>query len=189
MMYGFPALTLLFTWWLPAALQLSFFISGLLSFAQASLFRNNSFRRYFNMTPQPSPDTPSSPYKGTMRIASSVPSPAPSSGMPRSSPVLSTSELNSRFQASSSGSEARQSSVSKTQGLLKKLTKPISEVADSGRAMVAKGNKSMDARREKSEMEERRRYEAKRQEELKKERWERENERRAERAARKSRNV
>ncbi|KUJ17505.1 uncharacterized protein LY89DRAFT_549218, partial [Mollisia scopiformis] len=53
MMWGLPLVSLLFTFWLPAALQLSFFVSGLLSFCQATLLRQPWFRNYFNMTPLP----------------------------------------------------------------------------------------------------------------------------------------
>lgn len=51
--YGLPAITVLFTWWLPAGLQLSFFVSGLLSFAQAQIFRSPAFRGWAGMYPLP----------------------------------------------------------------------------------------------------------------------------------------
>jgi YidC/Oxa1 family membrane protein insertase len=186
--YGLPGLTLLFTWWLPAAVQISFFVSGLLSFAQASMFKSPVFRNYFGMTPLPStnnPTAPPSPYKGTMKLAASAPAPASgANATPKSSPVLSTSELNSRFEASSVSNESTSPPRSK---LLSKLLNPINEARDSARGVMKKANESMDGRREKNEIAEKRKYELKRQEELRKERWERENERRAERAAKKAR--
>ncbi len=184
--YGLPGLTVLFTWWLPAAVQISFFVSGLLSFAQASMFKSPVFRNYFGMTPLPSstnPTTRPSPYKGTMKLAAAAPAPGTSaSATPKSSPVLSTSELNSRFEASSISNESASPPRSK---LLSKLLNPINQARDSARGVMKKANENMDGRREKNEIAEKRKYELKRQEELRKERWERENERRAERAAKK----
>lgn len=156
-MYGLPALTLVFTSWLPAGVQLSFFVSGVLSCIQAFTFRNAKFRRYFNMTPlpiaTPKPSGgPPSPYKGTIRLASNANTTSPptySAPLRRVNPALSTNELNSRFQASSNSNLSAASSspieqkapTSRTQALLNKLRQPITEVADSGRAIMAKGNK------------------------------------------------
>jgi YidC/Oxa1 family membrane protein insertase len=52
--YGLPALTLIFTSWLPAGLQLSFFVSGLASAGQATAFRSNAVRERLGMVPLPS---------------------------------------------------------------------------------------------------------------------------------------
>jgi YidC/Oxa1 family membrane protein insertase len=51
--YGLPTISVLFTWWLPAGLQLSFFISGIASYAQAQTFRSAAFRRWAGMYPLP----------------------------------------------------------------------------------------------------------------------------------------
>ena len=51
--YGLPAFTLLFTWWLPAGVQLSFFVTGVLSAAQGLIFHWEPFRKFFKMTPMP----------------------------------------------------------------------------------------------------------------------------------------
>ena len=51
---GMPLLTLVFTYWLPAGLQFSFFLSGLLSAGQATLFRNEAFRGKMGMAALPS---------------------------------------------------------------------------------------------------------------------------------------
>lgn len=62
MAYALPAFTLLFTWWLPAGVQLSFFVAGVISAAQGLLFRWAPFRSFFNMTPMPKrPDLFSKP--------------------------------------------------------------------------------------------------------------------------------
>ena len=53
MAYALPAFTLLFTWWLPAGVQLSFFVAGVISACQSLLFRWAPFREFFNMTPMP----------------------------------------------------------------------------------------------------------------------------------------
>ena len=172
MMYGLPLLTVVFTYWLPAALQLSFFISGFLSFGQASLFKMPAFRRYFNMQPLPGVDAPiaasttpdgkpPSPYKGKMQVR------AP----------LSTAELNSAFQES------------RKQGLLEKARKQMldstKEIRTAAGTMVEKGSNSMKGRSEKNEKKAREEYEKKRQAEIKAEMEELRRERAALRAERK----
>jgi YidC/Oxa1 family membrane protein insertase len=148
MMYGLPAITLLFTWWLPAALQLSFFVSGLLSFGQASLFKWPWFRNYMNMTPLPTgpvaaPDdrTPS-PYKGTMKVRS----------------PMSTAELNSAFQES------------RKQSLLEKAKKQVmdntKEIRTAAGTMMNKTQGSLKGRQEKAEKKARDEYEKKRKQEI-----------------------
>jgi YidC/Oxa1 family membrane protein insertase len=150
MMYGLPVLTLLFTWWLPAAVQLSFFVSGVLSFGQASLFKMPAFRSYFNMYPLPAaaaPTTsdgkPSTPYKGNMKVR------AP----------LTQVELNNAFQES-----RKQSMLGKAKKSMMDATK---EVRTAGGTMMGKTTESLERRRERSEKESRERYEKKRQEEIK----------------------
>lgn len=53
--YGFPILSILFTFWLPAGVQLSFFVTGLWSAAQVTLFKNPAFRSFLGMTQMPPP--------------------------------------------------------------------------------------------------------------------------------------
>jgi YidC/Oxa1 family membrane protein insertase len=189
MMWGFPMLTILFTWWLPAALQLSFFVSGVLSAAQATLFRKAWFRHRFGMTPLPTKpsktDAPVSAYKGTLKR---VASPGP----------LSTTELGNRFEGPKAG-------LQKTVGQIRDMQPPaqsklkeilgapisgikgtIDSIKDAGKGAVDMTKERMAKNKEKSAINERKAYEAKRQEELKKERWERENQQRAERAARRA---
>jgi YidC/Oxa1 family membrane protein insertase len=57
--YIFPGLSLLFTWWLPAGLQWSFFISTILSQLQGRLLRWVPFRQFMGITPLPKRADPS----------------------------------------------------------------------------------------------------------------------------------
>jgi YidC/Oxa1 family membrane protein insertase len=74
MAYGFPALSFMFTWWLPAAIQLSFFITSVWSAGQVALFNNPSFRNRFGIYPLPEkPNTLDanvviSPYKEHIKV-------------------------------------------------------------------------------------------------------------------------
>lgn len=144
-------MTVLFTWWLPAALQLSFFVSGLLSFGQASLFKMPGFRAYFNMSPLPAAPVasstttggkPPSPYKGSMKIR------AP----------LTTQQLNSAFQEN-----RKQSLLEKAKNQLMDNTKEIRGAAGS---MVSKTKSSLTTRQEKIEKKARDEYEKRRQTEI-----------------------
>jgi YidC/Oxa1 family membrane protein insertase len=186
MMYGLPALTLIFTWWLPAALQLSFFVSGLLSFFQASLFKAPWFRSYFNMTPLLEAPTPGqkapSPYKGTMNV--------------RAKPVIDATYTKaddpppplSKAKQGVEGAGRSPLKVLNPKKVLDGAMKDIMSSYEGARKTVTdlkeRGEKKMEQRNEKSDREAAERYEKKRQEEIRRERWERENERRAERAAR-----
>ena len=150
MMYGFPALSLLFTWWLPAALQLSFFVSGLLSFLQASLFKVPGFRSYFNMHPlDPVPKAsakPPSNYKGEMKV--------------RAAP-LTSAELDNAFQ------EGRKV------GMLEKAKRSVldatKDIRTAGSTVMKRGNDRLVTRREKLEKESREKYEQRRREEIREE--------------------
>lgn len=65
-------------WW-PAALQLSFFFSSMLSVAQAALLRNNTFRDWAGVTRLPSPTTSGtspSPVSGKVMVADAHQAPA-----------------------------------------------------------------------------------------------------------------
>lgn len=170
-----PALSFVFTWWLPAAVQLSFFVSGLVTFLQARAFQNPAIRRKLGITALPT-KAATSPYQGILRTA---PAPLVPSG-PKSGSALSSQELNGRFQASSPPTQP----ISKTRELLNKLKAPIVDAASTGKALMNKGNESMDSRRAKNELEAKQRYEVKRAEELKKKRWETERARIAARDAR-----
>lgn len=66
MQWGMPALSMIFTSFMPAAVQLSFLVSSSISFGQATLFRTPQFRSWANMTPLPQPNP--SPSENTLRM-------------------------------------------------------------------------------------------------------------------------
>lgn len=182
-MYGFPILTLAFTWWLPAAVQLSFFATSMLSLGQALLFRSDKIRTIVGLSPKPV-DTPAaaSPYKGTMRIAASAP---PAAARPA---ALSTSELNSRFQqpsnlASTGGNT--QPAAASASPIMDKLKGQFSGVNEFRREILLKGKTSLENRQKKADKADAEAFEKKRSEELKTKRQEEVQRRRAQRAARK----
>ncbi len=190
MKWGLPALSLGFTFWLPAAVQISFFVSGLLSFGQAALFRQSWFREYFNMTPLSKNAIPgkkgaeeSSPYKGKMKVVAN--------------PVLSQAELSNRFQgAQKSGLNQTLSQIRESKppggalnkvinGAFKDVKGTVDEIKVAGSGVMSSAKKMMSSRVETSDRKQAAIYEKKRQEQMKKERWAREAEQRAQRAARK----
>jgi YidC/Oxa1 family membrane protein insertase len=190
MKWGLPAASLLFTFWLPAAVQLSFFVSGLMSFGQAALFRQSWFREYFKMTPLPKNSIPGkkaaeepSPYQGKMKIAAN--------------PVLSQAELSKRFQgAQQSGLNQKLSQIREKKppggaldkvisGAFKDVKGTVDEIKQAGSGVMSSASEMMSSRVKKSDRKQAAIYENKRQEQMKKERWAREAEQRAERAARK----
>jgi YidC/Oxa1 family membrane protein insertase len=190
MKWGLPAASLLLTWWLPAAVQISFFVSGLLSFGQATLFRQSWFREYFNMTPLPKNAVPgkkaaeeSSPYKGKMKVIAN--------------PVLSQAELSNRFQgAQKSGLNQTLSQIRENKppggalekvinGAFKDIKGTVDEIKDAASGVMSKGKESLSSRVAKSDKKQAAIYEKKRQEQIKKERWAKEAEQRAKRAERK----
>ncbi|PMD37163.1 hypothetical protein L207DRAFT_568225 [Hyaloscypha variabilis F] len=193
MKWGLPAASLLFTWWLPAAVQLSFFVSGLMSFGQATLFRQSWFREYFNMTPLPTNAIPgkksdpvaASPYKGKLKLAAN--------------PVLSQAELSSRFQGAQKSAlneklgKIRQNNPpggglgNVIDGAFKDVKGTVDEIKEAGSGVVSSAKELMGNRSDKYSAKQAKLYEEKKQEQLKKERWEREAEKWSERAARKSR--
>jgi YidC/Oxa1 family membrane protein insertase len=148
-MWGLPAITVIFTWWLPAALQLSFFVSGVLSYGQSSLFKWGRFREWAKMTPLdpiPSSSTPTpSVYKGEMKVR------AP----------LTTAELDKSFQ------EGRKT------GILDLAKKRVESVVDPIAKVAKKGNNfvgGLDERRAKAEKQTRDAYEKRRSKEVQQER-------------------
>lgn len=184
--WGFPLVSFLFTFWLPAAVQLSFLVSGLASFSQATLMRQPWFRTYFKMSPLPQrkAPVPTSPrYKGSQMVAAE--------------PVLSSAELNSRFQGANPTSQSQTTGDRGATSPLKvsigkflgNVTAPIDEIVDAGKGLMDKGRNTFKAQGEKSDLKAQKNYESKRLEELKKERLELANRRRAERTARKRQNL
>lgn len=155
MIWGLPAVSVLFTWWLPAAVQISFFVSGVMSLIQSSLFRSDRFRTYFKMTPLPARPNPNgnkpSPYRGDLKIAA-----------PAQSTVLSQSQLNSRFQGAGE--------LKKEKGIFGGMK---SEITDTFSGVAAKTREKMAASNEKSrvkrEVRDAQAYELRRQAEIKQE--------------------
>ncbi|PBP23628.1 inner membrane protein OXA1 [Diplocarpon rosae] len=147
MMWGLPTLSIVFTWWLPAALQLSFMVTGILSFVQSTLFRQPWFRNYFSMTPLPRklpPSTPtqSSPYQGQMRLAAKP---------------MSTKELNRRFESSQTPKTGL------IKGVVKEVRSTINGVVEAGREQMAGRIERSKAKRAKDEIAA---YEARRRREI-----------------------
>ncbi|TVY80802.1 Mitochondrial inner membrane protein OXA1 [Lachnellula suecica] len=175
-LWAFPAMGILFSWWMPAAVQITFFTQGLLSFIQVTCMRQTWFRRFFNMTPIPKraegPDGSSpSPYKGNLRRAAS--------------PVLSQAELSSRFQSTSS-SFPRPPGQPKS-GILGSVLKPIE---DAMKPTIKAAQEALDKRQKtgtiKSNRKEAENYEKKRQKEIEREHLQRAAMLREERARRKN---
>lgn len=192
MTYVFPSITFLFTAFMPAALQVSFFVSGLLAFGQARLFRLPAFRSYFNMYPLTTPGAAKpTPYKGTMKVR------AP----------MTQAELNRTYQGSRSVTTAsheikaeqpapqapgkenpiKKFVVSTVQGTVKDISGTVKDVTQSAKDLLGKGKEGLKERQLKSERAAAAAYEEKRQKEIRQERYEREQQRRAEREARRMR--
>ncbi|KAH7330454.1 60Kd inner membrane protein-domain-containing protein [Rhexocercosporidium sp. MPI-PUGE-AT-0058] len=169
MIWGLPAVSAIFTWWLPAAVQISFFVSGVLSLIQSTLFRTPWFRSYFKMTPLPArkdPNAPKpSPYRGDLKIAAN--------------PVLSQTELNSRFQGA--GADEGKGKKGILGGVASGITGTVKDV-------LSKGREKFDASTESSKVKagamESKAYELRRQKEVLAEKKAEEKRRRAERNAR-----
>lgn len=178
MMWGMPALTLVFTSWLPAAMQLTFFVGGFLSFLQSRLFQQPWFRSYFNITPVPKQKGPKpsagppSAYKGTIRrIAPTGP--------------LSTSELGNRFEGPKAG-QSKFQPPTKATGMFAGVKDAVGSIKDAGKGVVEMATGKMEDNEAKRALKEKKAYELKRQAELKAEKEEAEQESRAERAARRA---
>lgn len=186
LMYGLPTLSLLCTWWLPAAVQLSFFVSAMLGFGQALFFRNPTIRGWLKMPPlNPPVLTTPSPYRGNMKVA--APTITRSVARPR---ALSTTELNSRFQASNAPVapevvEPKAPTTAK-ELLVNKLKTQFSGVEEFRRDMIKSGKKKIDERVEKATKREKEQYEKKRADQLKELNMGKHQQRRAERAARRA---
>ncbi|RKF54383.1 Mitochondrial inner membrane protein OXA1 [Erysiphe neolycopersici] len=171
--WGLPLISLVFTSWLPAGVQLTFFISGLLSLTQASLLRQPWLRSYFRMTQLPTSnvsETPNltSPYKGNIRIAQSS--------------YLSQAELSERFKAPDlpvKYSELDNTSLKqniaeqKPKGSFKQILAgavtdikgTVKEVVETGRNFAGNTKKEVQGRLDKAEIRQRELYEKKKQEE------------------------
>jgi YidC/Oxa1 family membrane protein insertase len=191
MSYFLPTISLIFTSFLPSAIQLSFFITGALSYCQAQLFRWAPFRTYMKMTPLPTgrpdafaraPAVEPSPYQS--RIITATARPASSVGSTSYEPPRSTSSG-----ASPSTPPAKTSLLS---GLKREVSSGISSVQESARktlksAREIAGQESKDGKRTKKQLQQANEYEKKRRMEEGRKREEAERERRARREANRGR--
>lgn len=190
MTWGFPALSLMFTWWLPAAVQVSFFVAGVCSAVQSVILQQRWFRNYFNMTPLPNKSAESAApprYKGTLRRA--VPAP------------LSTTELSQRFEVASARG-ALQKTVGKIQEMqppsiapkksvmdsiapFKAVKSTVDEIKDAGKGLIDSAKDKMASNREKNAKKDLQEYERKRQTQIEQQMKERQREIIKERAEKK----
>jgi YidC/Oxa1 family membrane protein insertase len=178
--YFLPALSLAFTSWLPASVQLSFFVTGVTGFIQAQLFRNEAFRARFNLTPMPKRPTAldafaevpaaaePSPYQPHIITASKTPKDVVYEP-PQEAPK--TTLLSGLTREVKSGVEAVRTSARQT-------LKSAKEMA---------GQDAPDGKKTKNQITQAQEYEKKRRAEESKKRQEMDQERRARREARKMR--
>lgn len=191
--WGFPLISVIFTSWLPSAVQLTFFISGILSLVQASLLRQSWLRSYFQMTPLPNTNAsqiprPTSPYKGNLRFIEDA--------------VLSQAELTQRFQApklsiehnKQGGLSLKDDKVDQNAGgglkqifagAVTDIKGTMKEVVETGRDFAGNTKKEIQGRLDKAEIRQREIYEKKKQEEEWKALLEEQRQRRLERKKRK----
>jgi hypothetical protein len=182
--YFLPALSLAFTSWLPASVQLSFFVTGVTGFIQAQLFRNEAFRARFNLTPMPKRPTAldafaevpaaaePSPYQPHIITASKTPKDVVYEP-PREAPK--TTLLSGLTREVKSGVEAVRTSARQT---LKSAKKSAKEMA---------GQDAPEGKKTKNQIKQAQEYEKKRRAEESKKRQEMDQERRARREVRKMR--
>lgn len=180
MQVGLPAITLAVTSFMPASVQISFLVSGVLSLFQSTLFRMPGFRSYFKMHPIPAPAenvTALGPYKGTMNVR------AP----------LTQAELNQTYQQGrvtpTAKTTGRENVVKKfvtgtVQGAAKDIKSTFMDAKTSAKELVGKGKDNLSERQAKTDRAAAAAYEERRQKEIQQERYEREQERRARQAAR-----
>jgi YidC/Oxa1 family membrane protein insertase len=168
--YGLPALSFLVTLWLPASVQLSFFVAGILSYIQSALFRNPKFRDRIGITALPAP-TPAGP---TTSGASSGP------------------KLTVLDQNGAPVYSAPRQPTTIIEGFRKEVSTTINDVKESAKKTVeaAKeytGQSAANGKRSKRELQEADKYEKKRQAEERARLEEVDRRRRAERQAKRAR--
>lgn len=162
MMWGLPAISLLATWWQPAALTLSFFVSSVLSFFQAYLFRQKWFRKFFNMTPLPdaAPKAVKPIHGGKLKLTKN--------------PVLSQSEFSSRFQSAAPPKVEEEPQSEWTKFINKRYKtseKGMRDMFASVKGLMGMAQEKMDSNRSKAELKEIQRYEERRAREIRQEEW------------------
>ncbi|KAI9744183.1 MAG: Mitochondrial inner membrane protein oxa1 [Claussenomyces sp. TS43310] len=177
--YVLPGITLIFTAWLPSGLQLSFFISGLLSYLQSQIFRNPAFRARFGM--QPLPEKPVDPFKKDAEPA------------PYQDRVIVVPKSGYSHNAGPTYEAPRSTSGLTLSGLRKEVSgvidsgkKAAKETIKSGREMVGAGPKK-DGKRTKVEIKAAEKYEEERRAEQKKQQFEADEKRRRSRLEKRNR--
>lgn len=161
---GMPLLTLVFTYWLPAGLQLSFLLSGILSAAQATLFRNAAFRNKMGMAQLPTPVDPFAKPAEVSRFREDI---------------LTAEQMKAQYEAP------------KAEGVLGGLKDQIADIRQSASKSVKEmkeytGQERKDGKRTKQEIKKAEEYEAKRAKEERQRLNRLEREKRAARNARKA---
>jgi YidC/Oxa1 family membrane protein insertase len=181
-MIGFPALSFAFTFWLPAAVQVSFMATGILSYFQMEIFRNEKLRERLGMYPLEArrpPGASSSPYQGAINIK---PRPA----------ALTQAELNQTYAEPSAQFKAGQQPLRDMSppGILGGAIKDIKGTFSSAKEGVSEARKmateQFEGRKKKAERDSVLAYEKKRQKEVAAAEREMERQRRAIRASKKA---
>jgi YidC/Oxa1 family membrane protein insertase len=171
-----PGVTLAVTAFLPASVQVSFFVSGMLALVQATLLRRPAVRKFFKLYPIK-----------TVRDTATGPSPeAINVRVPPTQAQLNSSYKQTHPVAPQSGEDGvvKRFVKSTVQGATKDIRTTISEAVKSGREIAGQGKEGMAKRQAKADRAAAAAYEAKRQKEILAERRQREEDRRARRAAR-----
>jgi YidC/Oxa1 family membrane protein insertase len=182
-----PAVSFVVTCFLPAAVQVSFLVSGLLSLAQASLFRIRAFRSFFNMYPLVTRNTEKPvPYKGVMKVRSPLTQDEINRTYQESRvPTTATPEFETKQEALHAVKPPGQENMVKrfvtgtVQGAVKDIRSTVKDATEGAKAMVGKGKENMEQRQAKSGQASAAAYEEKRQKEIRQEKYEREQERRS----------
>lgn len=183
MSYGLPAITVIFTYFLPAGLQLSFLVSGVLSFFQSSMFKNASFRKAAGMAPLPPPQS-ANPSSGSSTIKLAPEQYRDTTSLSYQAPNV-TSTL--RGVSVNSTPEVEKTMLGSMKASLSDGFKEAKGVVDSTKKTVDEklGNARKDGKRTKLEIKSAEQYEKKRSAELQQKRYEDEQRRMAQRRAKK----
>jgi len=181
-----PIFSFVFTFWLPAAVQVTFLTTSLISATQITLFKNKAFRERFNMYPLEH-HSPPAPNQNTLKVRGPL-SQADLNRTYSRPTATQTPEFKAGQQAlRDSQPPAKGGIISKVLGgAVKDVSSTLKEVKESSQDLVGSAKDYMGKRREKFDKRDAEAHEKKRQEQLKNERWQRENEMRAFRAQKKA---
>ncbi|KAH8591418.1 60Kd inner membrane protein-domain-containing protein [Bisporella sp. PMI_857] len=148
MSVAFPAVSFLFTFWLPASVQLSFAATSGLSWIQMRLFQSARIRDSFGMYPLPQRKqvpASASPYKGTMR--------AP----------LTQAELDRKYEAATTQGTGFKAMVGRK---MDEMTHTVKSVTSQGKDYLGQGKEKIAERLQKEELRDAQKYEERRKREL-----------------------